>query len=245
MGYRGDYILAKCGPKELAASLDVSRIGDIDYVPDNVAWMGRLTKGWTVFVPECEGYCDHLSNAIRAISEDGEVITCSINETVMASKAISYKDGITNWEIVSLSDVGPDEIALKESGSLPQIANEIRYEMLGRSENIENTDDAFEYPIRVTEAITGYTYDGLCSPEDFTALHLVQISLEPHFQAGLISRCFTNSPKTTLIIISIVLIISAAVFGVILKATLEPFISFILGDWADVCLSNCSRSSKE
>ncbi len=245
MGYRGDYILTKHAPADIAASLDLKRIGDIEDVPENVAWLGQMPNGWTVFVPMIEGYCTDLFLAIAAMSEDADVVTCSVNETVMASEAIGFRDGLESWRIACVTDSKPDEKALNESGNLPEEARQVLASILSNQDQDDKAGPFFEYPIRVAEAVTGYCYDALYSSDDFEVMYIVQVPLQPHVRTGFISRQMEVRPIATILLSFLLLLIGAgaAVFAV--ELLLEPLIAFVLGDLADVCLLNCKPDESD
>ena len=215
MGYRGDYVLTRQTPEDVAAALDLTRLADVDYVPTNIAWIGQLKNGWTVFVPFHEGYCSQLTASLRAMSEDADVVTCSINETVMASEASGYRDGAQDWHLGFVSDVGPGKEHFTRNGHLPDILD---------------ADETFEGPIRAVEAITGYCYDGIFEPKEFEAIHLVDAPTHPHMAHGLLSRMIENRPFVTLVVGFIVLVVFMVYATLVLQSVLEPLIRGLLGD---------------
>ncbi len=225
MGYRSDYILATLSPKDLVAALDLTPLGEADTVPTHQAWVGQLKTGWTVFETCQEGYASANADALRALSEEGDIFTCSVNEAVLASQASAYCNGQELWHIGFEADTNSGQPHAIKRGAVP----------------VGAASEPFETPMYITEVVGGYRYDALFERGDFETLDLVRVPQNPHVKKGILSRMIERSPMATMIGGALLIIAVATPLGIGFVALLTSTIDFILGDWADICLSNCQR----
>ncbi|SMR82318.1 hypothetical protein SAMN04488030_2667 [Aliiroseovarius halocynthiae] len=239
MGYRGDYIATPRTPEDVALALDLILLGPADDPSNASAWIGRLKNGWTVFVPDCEGYCDLMRNALRGMSEDVDVLACSVNETVMFAEATGYHKGLKHWHVSYTSDVEQNEEPLVEEGLLPASAAALKSALRAETAPSEG-DDLFEYPIRIFESETGYCYDAIYDLDAFETLQHVQLDSDVDAHTGLLNRLIARHPLLVLLLGFLLVVVFGVFLSIAAENVLDPLISFVLGDWADVCLSNCA-----
>ncbi|WP_068082894.1 hypothetical protein [Polycladidibacter stylochi] len=103
--------------------------------------------------------------------------------------------------------------------------------------------DLFEYPIRVVEAETGYCYDGLYTNADFDELIAFQINHLSRAKWVLLLGFIVDHPFMSLLAGLLVLVLGGVLLGIFIEAVLVPVIDYLLGDWGDVCISNCQENA--
>ena len=239
MGYRGDYIATPLGPEDVAQALDLTLLGPANDPLSASAWIGRLKTGWTIFVPDYEGYCGLMNDTLRGISEDADVLACSVSETVIFSEAIGYHKGLKHWHVSYTSDVSPNEVSLVEEGVLPPNSAALKSKLRAKDGPSEG-EDLFEYPIRIFESETGYCYDAIFDLDAFETLQHVQLAPDVDTTSGLLNRLITRHPLLVLLLGFILVVVFGVFLNIVAENVLDPLISFVLGDWADVCLANCA-----
>jgi hypothetical protein len=98
--------------------------GVVDEVNESPISGSELPGGWYLVFLNDVSHLFADSASAELLSVGGEVLTCHVEEHVMASAASSYVDGKFMWEILHESDLGIYH--LDSRGELPAIYASVR-----------------------------------------------------------------------------------------------------------------------
>jgi hypothetical protein len=180
MGFRINYIAAKCSAEDMARlfMLDLGATSD-EQLHDG-DWLAHIkTSGWTVLWIEDETFISKNRKMISKASEFCDVIACDVNETVMWSAAEYFKDGELVWK---LTHSGESNITdLYEEGSVPERVSLLKAEALKSLE--EEGDDApdymFDVPLDAAADFIKFRHDEVLKGDDVETFYAVS---RPHKQ---------------------------------------------------------------
>lgn len=160
MGFRISYIIAPVSPKKLVQPLGFQLGVETDALPYDEWWVGTLkSNGLTVFWSEAEGFVKDVAGDLAALSQNGDVYACSVNETNMHARAVCYAKGHEKWRIEWRGDHGPNSENLVASGSLPEgFAASLEKRTEAQSGDTKK-DHFFEIPLDMVSASTGFRHD--------------------------------------------------------------------------------------
>lgn len=146
-----------------------------DYV-ENALTGCTLPGGWSVVVAHG---CDHRivdTQELAALSQDCEVIACSVEEHVMYSRVERWALGSRVWRITHDAQASFDHLAAE--GDLPTEFDAVRARHAEQQEaeggRLAGVDFYFEIPLVLAQARVGFKHDEGASPEPangFCALH--------------------------------------------------------------------------
>lgn len=146
--------------------------------PDVAPLVGAaLSSGWYVVVARG---CDHplLSPAaLRAASEGGLAVACSIEEHVMFSSASGWDRGAERWRVAHAAEEGPRHLASTGAPPATLAGLRERYAKLQDAEDAGEgeVDLTFEVPLALARGIAGFKHDEWTDedvPGGFRALRL-------------------------------------------------------------------------
>jgi len=117
--------------------------------------------GWYLVVAD-EAEHDLIGPAVvERLSAACEVLTCTVEEHVMFSKATGWRDGRRLWTVTHRGEDGP--VGIEESGELPPEYAGIRDALVaqqaaeGGAE--ADVDMLFDIPVALVQRFTGYKHD--------------------------------------------------------------------------------------
>jgi hypothetical protein len=180
MGYSLTYLAVKGKPPEaILAELGLQTTNEFGIFADTPYCAAPLPGGWYLV---CENNsADFMKEQfLQKFSLNCEVITCFVEEHVMASSASAWKNGNELWSILHESDKGIEHLETK--GTLPASFAAIRDDLqskqlaedqaLGgkkrRERDHAGTDYIFSIPSSTVQSLIGFTYDEDCPgvPDD-------------------------------------------------------------------------------
>jgi hypothetical protein len=98
---------------------------------------------------------------LQALSSGCEVVGCSVEEHVMVSTAVRWKDGQKIWQVIH--DAQKDIEHLDVKGEPPLEFSAIRDRLKSQQQAAggkkSDTDYIFDIPVDLAEVIIGYRYD--------------------------------------------------------------------------------------
>jgi len=113
-----------------------------------------------------------------------EVLTCTIEEHVMFSRACGWKHGHLLWSVSHKGEDGPKDIAAE--GVLPPGYIPIRDRFISEQEaeggSEADVDCLFEIPIALVQSLTGFRPDEASPAFEEGGFELLESSRKPWFQ---------------------------------------------------------------
>lgn len=92
------------------------------------------------------------------LSGYGEAVGCFVEEHVMFSQAVCWRDGSRAWALTHDADRAPDH--LQGLGELPAPFRELeRKALAARREDPEGPDLLFDVPLELAKAVVGFRHD--------------------------------------------------------------------------------------
>lgn len=124
--------------------------------------VGALSDaGWYLMVARGCGHRIIAAQVVERLSRDCEVLTCSIEEHVMFSRATGWRDGRQLWSVTHDGENGPQGVS--EEGTLPAEYPAIRDRLSARQEAEGGADAGvdwlFEVPLVLLQGATGFKHD--------------------------------------------------------------------------------------
>ncbi|HEY7488094.1 MAG TPA: hypothetical protein VH912_26860 [Streptosporangiaceae bacterium] len=144
MGWSCTFLLIRDGdPEDVAARLG-GRLGSEEFTAEQATTgeapgptVGPLVNGWLVVTDRnIQVFEDAL---VAGMSRSGQILAYFIEEHVMTSSAISWRDGIMEWSLTY------DEGKLTATGDVPGVP--------------DGEGDEFDAPADVIHSLTGWSYD--------------------------------------------------------------------------------------
>ena len=180
MGFSLTYIAIKGKTAEaILAELGLTATNEFGGFAETPYCAAPLPDGWYLV---CENNSAEFTREplLKQLSLNCEVITCSVEEHVMASSANAWQNGNELWSILHASGKGIEH--LETRGSLPATFSAIRDDLQSkqRAENQAlggknrrerahaGTDYIFDIPVRTVQNLIGFKYDEECPgvPDD-------------------------------------------------------------------------------
>ena len=133
--------------------------GKLEDVPESKILGMELPSGWyLIFANDC-GFAEGLP--LGKLSQDAEVVACSVEEHVMFSYATGWRNGERHWAVTHDSNNGIQH--LETDGRPPFIFNAIRerltLEQTEADRNKINVDCIMDVPIELAESLTGFRHN--------------------------------------------------------------------------------------
>jgi hypothetical protein len=123
---------------------------------DNIYWstmlMVDMQNGWLVLHCFPDMFFVDRPAFLGALSQDGEIVVCCVEEHVMCSSAFEMRNGSKIWEISHDSQIAFDH--LDSDGALPDCFDEIRSAAVEKMKTRHRS--LFGIPVDVCGAMTGY-----------------------------------------------------------------------------------------
>ncbi|HSY19870.1 MAG TPA: hypothetical protein VK815_16120 [Candidatus Acidoferrales bacterium] len=178
MGYSLSWLAVKGkSPAAVRDALGLRPTGQREEFPESDLCAAELPGGWYLIVSD---HTEHVAPdaILQTLSAGGELVTCFVEEHVMASAAAGWQDGRKLWSVTRDAQRGGDHLAAE--GDLPPEYAAIRDRLLAkqRDEDLEKPpanrrlqrksgdfsqmrcDYIFSIPVELAQALTGYTHDG-------------------------------------------------------------------------------------
>ena len=183
MGFRINYLGAKCDPEELTRLLNLKISGTVREMPYDESWVAQIREsGWTVLWIEDDSFIRKNRNIISQISESHDLLACDVNETCMWSSAEYLRAGKTVWKVTHAGD-GGDIFNLTESGGLPDGFEDLKIKHVANQKADEECDHIFEIPLDAASIFLRFRHDKDLEPEAVSEFHV----LEPKPKRGFFS----------------------------------------------------------
>lgn len=115
---------------------------------------GALPSGWYLVI---HGRHEFTSDEVRRLSRGCEVVACFVDEHVMVSRAVGWKDGETIWSVTH--DAGEGDEHLEVLGDPPACFDTIRDRLTKQQEDEGGADFIFSIPVDLAKEITGYSHE--------------------------------------------------------------------------------------
>ncbi|MGB0928619.1 MAG: hypothetical protein ACPGVA_15510 [Pikeienuella sp.] len=190
MGFRIAYLLAQTDVETAIAAFGLTETATGREAPFGEAelWAMHLNKtGWTVIWAEDELFFFDQKKRVSALSKTTPVISCIVNETVMASTAMGWRGGAEIWSVHHQGD-GDDIRHLNISGMPPPLLDDLRTRADKAQAEDETGDHFFDVPLKLAAMETGFRYDAVLSPEDASTYHV--LAAPPRPAPGFFTRLF-------------------------------------------------------
>lgn len=162
MGFSLSWI-AVCGKavEEVWTGLALQGTGVREEVPEAPIVGADLPSGCYMVVANRN--LTYFNNTLlERLSLGCEIITCSVEEHTMYSRAAGWNDGSKVWEIEHDADMGIGHLETRGDlpPSFPSIHDHLRSKQEEHGGDAADTDFIFDIPVEVSAALTGYRYDG-------------------------------------------------------------------------------------
>jgi hypothetical protein len=136
----------------LLDALGFEKTGETEDTPDS-EWSTTRVGDWTVvwsnrFQPK---QFHHVRLLLK-----GEVIICDVEEHIMYSSVVAFKDGDLSWRVVHNAQQTNDHLSIE--GSPPESLPKIQTEQSAQVSQDE-ADHIFDIPIRLAQELVGFRYD--------------------------------------------------------------------------------------
>jgi hypothetical protein len=113
-------------------------------------------NGWHVLVVERFDVITEAADVLRKLSIGSEVVASFVEEHVMVSAAVEWKDGKEVWFVQHDSQKG--RMNLEERGTLPPSYTKIKSDLSHKAQG-PGPDYLFDVPVELAASITGFRYD--------------------------------------------------------------------------------------
>jgi hypothetical protein len=160
MGFNVSWLAVRGKPAgSVLDLLRLKRTGEFEEVPESPVTGIALSYGWYVVFANDFGFIDRAP--LSRLSESAEVVTCAVEEHVMASSASGLKDGAAIWSILHDPQEGMQH--LKVSGEPPDEFDAIRARLFAEQSaaggDDSDVDYVFDVPVEMALALTGFRHD--------------------------------------------------------------------------------------
>jgi len=177
MGYSLSWLAVKGkSPAAVCAALGLRTTGQREEFPEGDLCAAELPGGWYLIVSD---HTERVASdaALQTLSAGGELVTCFVEEHVMASAAAGWQDGRRLWSVTHDAQRGGDHLVAE--GDLPPAYAAIRDRLLAKQREQDlakppssrhrqrksgdfsqmRCDYLFSIPVELAQALTGYTHD--------------------------------------------------------------------------------------
>jgi hypothetical protein len=176
MGYSLSWLAIKGkSPDAVREFLGLRPTGEREEFPESELCAADLPGGWYLVVSD---HTPHVApdTALPALSAGCELVTCFVEEHVMASAATGWKDGRRLWSVIHDAQHGHEHLVAE--GDFPPAYSAIRDRLLARQRQEDlgkppanrrqqrksgdfsqmRCDYIFNIPVDLAQALTGYTH---------------------------------------------------------------------------------------
>ena len=192
MGFRIGYLLAQTEVETATAAFGLTTGAALDAPPfGDDLWATHLVKtGWTVIWAEDELFFYEQPKCVAALSKHAPVISCVVNETVMASTAMGWRDGRLTWSVHHQGDA-EDTSNLDAKGALPPLLDDLKARAVANADDeIDEYYSFFEVPLDLAAMETGFRHDRVLSSAEAPTYSTLTASAaaKPGFFARLLGK---------------------------------------------------------
>ena len=135
------------------ASLGLEKTGETEEVLEN-DWSTTRVRDWMVICSNSFGP-RRFRDAVSKLS--GEVVICDVEEHVMFSSVVDFKNCTVIWRIVHDAQQANDHLLVE--GNPPKSLARIQCEQYTRVKDDRDVDFIFDIPIRVAHEVVGFRHD--------------------------------------------------------------------------------------
>lgn len=162
MGFSLAWIAVRGTSKDdILARLSLADTGEPDEANESPVSGAALPGGGYLVVFQDMAHPATQAASMARLSEGCEALGCQVEEHVMASAAVQYKDGAKLWDVVHLSQEGVYHLAV--DGKPPALLDTIHAEMKATQDEEGGADAGvdclFEVPLMLATALCGYRHD--------------------------------------------------------------------------------------
>jgi hypothetical protein len=162
MGFSQSWLAVKGKtPAIVLETLNLHGTGTREDFAESPITGAELPGGWYLVVANQSGHKLISEPVIKQLSADCEIIIGDVEEHVMVSMAIGWKNGNKVWSIIH--DAQSSMEHLDTQGDLPLIFNSIRDKLYAEQKaaggDKSDTDYIFDVPVTLAKALTGYRHD--------------------------------------------------------------------------------------
>jgi hypothetical protein len=158
MGYSLSWLAVKGkSPQVVRDELGFHPTGAREEIPESDLSAAEMPNGWYLIVANHSGE-QVASDAMmqKLSSSGGELVTCFVEEHVMASKATGWKDGQMKWSVTH--DCQKSRQHLDVQGEPPAEFAAIRDRLLAKDKPGQ-VDYIFNIPVEIAQSVAGYRHD--------------------------------------------------------------------------------------
>ena len=160
MGYRISYLLAQTDIESAIGAFGLSEINRSPLQPTDEApfWATQLRKtGWTLIWAKDEQFFAQREARVAELSQNGPVISCVVNEPIMASGATYWMGGANVWSISHQGDGRATNLDV--SGTPPPLFEAVRDRAADEQAENGSCGHFFEIPLNLAAMETGFRQD--------------------------------------------------------------------------------------
>lgn len=156
MGYSLSWLAVRGKtPEEILKELELRPTGGREEIPENDISSVEMPNGWYLIVSNHTERVAADTVMERLSSGGGELVTCFVEEHVMASQATGWKEGRMKWSVTH--DVQKGERHLDVQGEPPPEFAAIRDRLLAKEKPM--VDFVFDIPVEIAKSVAGYRHD--------------------------------------------------------------------------------------
>jgi hypothetical protein len=161
MGYsQTSLAVREMPPDEILEILALRRTGTHEEFPESAWTAVNLPSGSFLVVASHAADFSTVDDLLSKLSLAGELVTCMVEEHVMASEAVCWRNGQLVWRV--LHDSSNTKTPLIVEGEPPPgfaaIRDQYLAEQVKGDVEGQKTDYIFEIPVQLAFAFSGYRY---------------------------------------------------------------------------------------
>lgn len=175
MGFRINYIGAKCSPEQLSTLLGL-QLGEVQAdMPDGDHWVAVIKKsGWSIAWLEDQHFIRKNYQRLLSASEELELLLCEVNETTMWCSSELIRDQASQWKITHAGD-GDDWFNLDVHGTPPAEFASLKEKHFEAQEDDQECDYIFEIPLDTASTILHFRHDRYLEPHQADGFRLLKM----------------------------------------------------------------------
>jgi len=157
MGFSLSWLAVKGKPSEwVREELGFRPTGQREEIPEAGFSAAEMPSGWYLIVADHKEQVASDS-VLRRLSDSGcELVTCFVEEHVMASQATGWREGRRTWLVYHDSQQGTQHLDVE--GEPPEGFAAIRDGLFAKQTG-GGCDYIFDIPVETARSLTGYRYD--------------------------------------------------------------------------------------
>jgi hypothetical protein len=174
MGYSLSWLAIRGKSREeIHRDLKITPTGTYSEFPESPC-MGAQVGDWYLVIKDHEVFED--LDQVARLSTGCEVVSCFVEEHVMVSEAVGWRDGKKIWFV--LHDTQKKIGHMEAKGELPPAYEAIRASLYAEqdSSDVPEADYLFDIPVETARSVTGYRHDIRIDlgPTGYEQLHIVE-----------------------------------------------------------------------